>query len=183
MAIKIENNSENKNKRVSDVISKRLDFQIAVELEASQLYQAAASWCEYSGLCNTARYLRNHADEEIQHMKRMQKYSLDRGCLPSTPSVKEQPKEFEDLVDVLQKAYNHEKYVSSTYEEFAKLAVNDGDFTTFTFVQWYLREQVEEETKFKSKLDRIKLLIEQGAGVLELDSEMNFDDISEAKSY
>lgn len=167
------------NMRVSDAIANRLNFQIATEFEASQVYRAMATWCEYKGLESTAKFMHRHADEEIGHMNRVKKYAIDRNCLPVTPAVKEQQKEFKDLVDILNKSYAHEIKVTKTYEDFAKLAVQENDYTTFTWIQWYLREQVEEENIFKTKLDRIKSMAEQGLGTMELDEEMS-DGPSEA---
>lgn len=159
-------------KRISDVVSKKLNFQIAVELEAAQLYRAIASWCEFKGFFSTAKFMNKHAEEELNHMKRVQKYLLDRNCMPITPSISQQPSNFAGLLDVVKKGYEHEKYVSSTYEDLAESVLNAKDHTTYTFTQWFLKEQVEEEALFKKIVDKIEMMNREGVGILEIDEQI-----------
>jgi ferritin len=159
-------------KRLSDILMNRINFHIAAEFEASQIYRAMASWCEYKGLFGTAKFMNRHVEEELDHMKKLRQYALDRNCLPDTPAVKQQSSDFKDLVDVLKKSYEHEMYVTSIYEEFATMALKEPCHTTYQFIQWYLKEQVEEEALFKNLLDKVEMMTEQGVGILEIDEEI-----------
>lgn len=164
--------SYNGDKRISDGVLKKLNFQISIELEASQLYRAMASWCEFKGYFSTAKFLNRHAEEELTHMKRIQKYLLDRNCMPLTPSISQQPTNFSGLLDVIKKAYEHEKYVSSTYESLAETVLSEKDHTTYAFSQWFLKEQVEEEALLKKILDKVEMMNREGVGILEIDEQV-----------
>ena len=159
----------NDQKRISDAVKKRLDFHINAEMEASQIYRAMGTWCEYNGMFKAAKYFQNHAEEELGHMKRVQKYLLDRSCLPATPEVKKVSVDFEDLVDVVRKAYEHEVKVSMMYEESAQLAITTPCHTTYVFLQWFLKEQIEEESSFKNLLDKVDMMKKEGVGMLEIE--------------
>lgn len=165
--------------RVSDRIKQRLDHHIKAEFDASQIYRAMGSWCEFNGYFNAAKYFNNHAEEELTHMSKVKKYSLERNCLPVTPNVSKPEMNFADLVDVVNKAYGHEKLVTSLYEEFAKMAIEESDFTTFGFIQWFLREQIEEESSFKSMLDKVEMMKKEGMGMLEIEGEISSNSLIE----
>jgi ferritin len=168
--------------RVSKKIKERLDYQIKVEVEASQIYRAMAQWCDFKGYHNAASYLSRHAEEEMQHMKKVQSYMQDRNCMPTTPSMIKPASEFTDLVDVIKKAYEHEKFVSDTYQEFAKIACMEGDYITHAWMQWFLKEQIEEERKFSNILDKIEMMKKEGVGMLEIESEISNGDLVACKS-
>lgn len=166
------NTSYKGDKRISDNVLKKLNFQIFIEMEASQLYRSMASWCEFKGYFSAAGFLNNQAQEELTHLKKIQKYLLDRNCMPATPAVSQQPTNFSGLLDVIKKAYNHEKYVSSTYEALAENVLLEKDHTTYTFVQWFLKEQVEEEALFNKIIDKIDMMNRDGVGILEIDEQI-----------
>lgn len=177
MAIKkpnqIDTQVKDNNQRVSDEIKQRLDYQIKVEFDSSQIYRAMASWCEYKGYFNAAKFYNNHAEEELSHMKKVTKYAIDRNCLPLTPEIKKPDSNFVDLIDTIKNSYEHEKFISSTYEEFAQISVDNHDYTTFGFIQWFLKEQIEEESTFKNILDKIEMMKKEGIGMLEIENEIS----------
>lgn len=168
------------NARVSKKIKERLDYHIKAEAEASQIYRAMAQWCDFNGYFKAARFMDRHAEEEMSHMKRVMEYALDRNCLPTTPAMVKPASEFEDLVDVIRKAYKHEKFITDLYQEFAKICVNEGDFVTFTWLQWYLKEQVEEERLFSNMLDKIEMMKKEGVGMLEIEGEIGGSSLVDA---
>lgn len=145
---------------------------IAAEFNASQLYKAMATWCEYSGYKGFACYFNKHTAEERAHMDKLYVYSLDRQCNPVTPAVKAQPTSFSDLKDVLTKALSHEELIESTYKNAIKIAMAESDMTTFNLFLWYLNEQIEEISKFSYFLDRLEVIGYDKKGMFFLDAEL-----------
>ena len=164
--------SKKKKCYLSDKTKALIDSLIAVELNASQLYKAGASWCEYVGYEGTAKFLDKHSNEERTHMNKLYEYSLDRQCCPITPSVKEQPHVFVDLKDVLEKSLQHEEFVETQYKNAIKAVMSEGDMQTFAVMQFFLNEQVEEIKLFAGLLDRLEIIGYDKKGMFFLDQEI-----------
>ena len=146
-------------KRLSDNTIKILNDQIKVEAEASQIYYAMAEWCENNGYFGASKMLFKHSDEERSHMSKVYKYLSDRDVLPVTPEINSPKKQvFKGLPEVLRAAYEHEKFVTSTYNALAASSMEEKDFMTFHFALEFLKEQMEEESKFKSMIDEINTM-------------------------
>lgn len=156
----------------TEKISKLINDLIAAELNASQLYKAMGVWAEYAGYEGLAAAMNKHSGEERLHMDKLYTYALDRQCHPITPMVKEQPKMFKDLKDVLEKALAHEEFVEETYRKAVKVALGENDHTTYTFLQWYLNEQVEEIKYFSGWLDRLEIVGCDNKGMYSIDVEI-----------
>lgn len=165
--------SKPKKAYLSDKIKLLIDDLISVELNASQLYKAAATWCEYAGYTGAASLLNKHVDEERSHMNKLYEYSLDRQCNPVTPAVKSQPCCFASLKDVLEQGLKHEEFVESKYKAAVKFALSESDMTTFTLMQFYLSEQVEEIKLFSGLLDRLSIIGNDKLGQFSLDEEIS----------
>lgn len=148
-----------KSARVPEKVYKMLNDQIKIELEASQIYYAMGEWCEENGYFGGARLFKEHSDEERGHMSKVYKYIQDREGEAITPDVEAPVKQkFVDLKEAIEVAYDHEKYVTDTYNDLAKLSMLESDFATFQFALGFLKEQVEEESKFKNMLDEIGIM-------------------------
>lgn len=165
--------SKPKKTYLSDKIKSLIDDLISVELNASQLYKAASTWCEYVGYTGTASWLNKHVEEERGHMNKLYEYSLDRQCNPLTPAIKSQPCCFASLKDVLEQGLKHEEFVESKYKAAVKMALSESDITTFTLMQSYLNEQVEEIKLFAGFLDRLEIIGNDKRGQFILDQEIS----------
>lgn len=157
---------------LSEKMSKLINDLIAAELNASQLYRAMASWAEYTGYEGLAKMMGKHTEEERGHMRKLYTYALDRQCHPITPMVKEQPKGFTGFKDVLDKALAHEEMIEATYKKATKLAWDEQDITTFSFLQWFVTEQVEEIKLFSGLLDRLEVVGNDAKGAYFIDLEI-----------
>jgi len=164
--------NKTKKQYLSLKIKTLIDSLIAVEFNASQLYKAAATWAEYVGYEGSAKFLNKHVGEERNHMNKLYEYSLDRQCNPITPAVKEQPQTFADLKDLLEKILQHEEYVEAQHKNAVKIAMAEQDMTTFTFLQFYLNEQVEEIKLYSGLLDRLEIIGCDKKGMYFLDQEI-----------
>ena len=162
------------NPRISEAICKRIDFHIQAEHEAAYLYKSAYAWCDYNGLFKAAEMFKTHVSEELSHADRLISYALDKDYKPCIEVIRKQTQEFKDFKDVITAAFEHEKYVTSIYKEFADMALKEKDFVTFEFVSWYLKEQVEEEALFQNILDKIEMLDREGTGIFILEEELEF---------
>lgn len=147
-------------KRISDELEKRMNFHIEMEENSSRLYRAMSQWFTYNGWTSAGALFNKYADEEMTHMKKFYDYLQDRDVLPITPVVEEQSNKFESMEKIIEASYKHEIDVSIELSKTAARALKEGCLTSFTFMQWFINEQIEEEAKMKSFLDRIDMLKE-----------------------
>lgn len=157
---------------LSDKIQAILNEHIEMELEAAQIYKAMASWCEYKGFKGAAHYFSLHYKEEVDHMDKIYKYMLDRCALPKTPQVKKVLDKYSNFKSVIIKAFEHEVYVENAYKKSLDKVWAEKDQSTFEFLQWYVKEQVEEVAGFSNILDRLEIAGNDASAILLIDKEM-----------
>ncbi len=126
-------------------IEKALNEQVEKELSSSQFYLAMASWAENNGLSGTSKFMYLHSDEERFHMLKLVKFVNERGGKAIIPSVEKPPVEFDSLTHVFELLLQHELMVTESINNLVDVCLQEKDYTTHNFVQWYVSEQLEEE--------------------------------------
>ena len=155
----------------SEMIHK-LNEQINLEFYSSNLYLQMSAWCEDKGYEGAATFLRKHADEELEHMRRLFTYISETGGLPILGTIDAPPHQFETLSDLFQMTYEHECMITKKINELAHVAFTSQDYSTFNFLQWYVAEQHEEEKLFKGILDKLELVGDNGNGLFFVDKDL-----------
>jgi bacterioferritin B len=122
----------------------RLNEQIGHEFAASQQYVAAAVHYDADTLPRLAAFFYAQALEERNHAMMMIQYLLDAGEQASVPGVAAPRTEFGDIVEPVALALAQERRVTDQIGELARIARDESDFPSEQFVQWFLKEQVEE---------------------------------------
>ncbi len=149
-----------------------INFQIKAEEESSRLYFAMANWCEMNGFAGSAAYLYEHANEERMHMVKLVKYLNERGAQAKTKSLEEPQNEWDSLKDVFKGVLVHEEKVTELINNLYEICLNEKDYLTSNFLQWYIQEQVEEEASARSVLDQLELASTSQGGFFHFDKEM-----------
>lgn len=143
--------------RLSSGISKILNDQIKNELMSSQIYRGISCWLDNAGWIDAAKYYFKSAQEELTHMDKIYQYLFDRNVIAIVPVTDVVKQNFDNIREVVEESLKHEILVSRQWEEIARIAKEENDSTTFEFAQWFLKEQVEEENKFRDVLDKMNL--------------------------
>jgi ferritin len=157
---------------LTDTMIEKLNEQINQEFYSSNLYLQMSAWCEDKGYEGAAAMLRGHAAEEMQHMNRLFTYVSETGALPVLGAVAAPPYQFTSLKDVFAQTYKHECLITKKINELTHVAFSTHDYSTFNFLQWYVAEQHEEEKLFKSILDKIQLVGEDGKALFWVDKDL-----------
>ncbi len=157
---------------LSPTMIEQLNTQINLEFYSSNLYLQMSAWCEEKGFEGAAEFMRQHANEEMGHMNRLFTYVSETGALPIIGAIEAPPHEFDSLQDLFEKTYQHECLITERINELAHQAFTNKDYSTFNFLQWYVAEQHEEETLFKSVLDKIKLVGNDGHALFFVDKDL-----------
>jgi len=150
-------------------IEAALNEQIATEAHASFLYLGLASWCDMKSFDGAASFLYKHSEEERMHMLKLFHYINDSGGYAKSPEIKKPKTEYKSLADVFKTIYQSEIKVTQSVMELVDLCNREKDFSTLNFIQWYVAEQHEEEVLFKSILDKIELVGDDGKGLFMID--------------
>lgn len=156
------------NKRVE----KALNEQIQKEAASSQFYLAMASWAENRGLNGTARFLYQHSDEERFHMLKLVKFVNERGGIASIPGMDTPPVDFKSIRNVFELLLEHELDVTESINDLVAICLEEKDYTTHNFVQWYVAEQLEEEALARAILDKLKLIGDDKGGMYLFDRDL-----------
>ena len=114
-----------------------------------------ASWAETKGLNGTAQFLYKHSDEERMHMLKLVQYINERGGIAEIPALEKPEASFESLNAVFQKLLEHEIMVTGEINKVVEICLNEKDYTTHNFMQWYVAEQIEEEALARTIMDKL----------------------------
>jgi ferritin len=122
----------------------KLNAQIANEFAAHQQYVACAVYYDSEALPQLASFFYRQALEERDHAMMMVQFLLDTDSDVTIPGVEAPRARFEDVVEPIALALEQERRVSDQINALAATAREEGDFTSEQFVQWFIREQIEE---------------------------------------
>jgi len=152
------------NKKVEKIINKQIDK----EGYSSQLYLRMAAWAEAEGFNGTSQFLY----EEREHMLKLIKFLNERGGNVIIPSVEIGKEKFKTLKEVFSLLLSHELSVTEAINEVVHVCLEEKDYTTHNFIQWYVAEQLEEEALARSILDKLKLVGEDTGGLYLFDRDL-----------
>jgi ferritin len=130
----------------------RLNEQIGHEFAASQQYLAIAAYYDDDTLPRLAAFFYQQALEERNHALMMVQYLLDAGVDAPIPGVDAPLNDFDDVVAPVTLALAQERRVSDQINGLAAIAREEGDYTSEQFVQWFIKEQVEEVSSMSDLL-------------------------------
>ena len=132
--------------------------QIKKEGYSSNLYLAMASWAEINGYEGISNWFYAQSDEERIHMLKIIGYVNERGGKAIVPEFEKPPMDYKTVKDAFIKVMEHEQFVTKSINEIVAVCINEKDFTTHNWVQWFVNEQIEEEASVRSILDKLKLV-------------------------
>lgn len=153
-------------------VEKALNEQIKKEEFSSRLYLAMAIWCEVNGYPGAAAFLYKHTEEERMHQLKLVHYVNDRGGKACLMDLKKPTGDYSSLLDLFKKVMVHEEFITQSINDLYGLTVTEKDYTTGNFLQWYITEQIEEESTFRNILDKISLVGDDKSGMFHIDKDL-----------
>ena len=157
---------------ISKNVEKAINDQIKIEEESSRIYLAMASWLEANGYPGAAAFLYRQTEEERMHLLKFIKYVNDRGGCALIKELKAPETKFKSLQEVFSKVLKHEEFVTESINTLYGVTVCEKDYTTGNFLQWFITEQIEEESTMRSILDKMALLGTDKSGFYLIDKEL-----------
>jgi len=155
--------------KISPKMKKALNDQVALEGAASNSYLAMASWCDVVGYQGAASYFYAQSDEERTHMIKVIHYLNDMGATATIPSIKAPSSSFKSLEEIIKTALKNEQLVTAAIHKMVEISQKEKDHSTYAFLEWFVNEQVQEETKFETLLQKFDLIGRDKLAINEID--------------
>jgi ferritin len=146
-----------KTNRLSKTITAALNIQMTKEAHASQIYLSYAAWAAGKGFGGIADFLLMHAQEERNHMMKILEYILKRGSEVEVATVPAPPNNPVSIYNCFEKIFEHEVDNTKAIYKLVRISNEEEDWATWDFIQWFVNEQVEEETLAINLLDKMKI--------------------------
>ncbi len=155
--------------KLSPKMIKALNDQVTLEASASNSYLAMASWCEVTGYQGAANYFYVQSDEERIHMLKIVHYLNSLGTITTIPATRATISSYKSLEVLINTALKNEQSVTKAIHNMVEIAQKEKDHSTYVFLEWFVNEQVQEETKFETILQKFNLLGRDKLGINEID--------------
>lgn len=157
---------------IKETIQDAINRQINRELYSAYLYTAMSAYFETLTLRGAAKYMRVQANEERTHAMKFFDYIVERGGTVKLTAIETPPFKWESPLKVFEEAYKHEQKVTGWINDLVNLAIKEQDHATNNMLQWFVKEQVEEEANAAEVVEKIKMLGPEGHAFLWLDHEL-----------
>ena len=156
---------------MNDTIARLLNEQINKELYSAYLYLDMAVFYDALDLDGYANYYMIQAQEERDHALLFMKYMQINGLKVTLDAIDKPDKEFHTILDPMEAAAEHERYVTALINAIYHEAHQAKDYRTMKFLDWFVEEQMEEEDNADSMISRYKLFGQDPKGLYMLDQE------------
>jgi len=153
---------------ISQTLNEALNKQIGIEFYADFQYLAMAVYFEERGLSNLGSFFRAQATEERGHGLKILNYILEAGGKAVVPAVERPRSDFASTLELAELFLSQEQGVTRNFYAMYEQALNEKDYTTHIFLQWFVQEQLEEEATASKLLQLVKTGGEAGIFQVEM---------------
>lgn len=157
---------------ISKAMEKAINEQINKELFSAYYYYSMAAYLENTNFEGMSGFMKAQAIEEMGHATKFYNYVNEQGGRVILEAIEKPKSEYDSPQQIFELAYEHEKYVTSLINNLAALAFKENDFATRTFLDWFINEQVEEESTMDTIVNKFKMVGNNGHGLLMLDEQL-----------
>ena len=144
-------------KRISSTLENALSEQMNVELFQSQTYLSYGIWATDKSYGGIGNFLLRHSLEERNHAIKFMQYILNRGGKPTVKALEAPAKDPTSLTDCFDQVFKHEVHNTEKIYRLVEMAMEEKDWATWNFLQWFVKEQIEEETLAMDLIDKLKI--------------------------
>lgn len=158
--------------RISSKIAKAINDQIAYEASATQAYVAIGSWCERTGYDGSAMFFFEQATEENTHMLKFVHYLNNAGAEAIIPATEKPQGNFDSIESTFRAGLKSEQKVTKLINNLVEFVEREKDRATYSFLQWFVNEQIEEETLFETILQKFEIIGRDKLAIYQIDQSL-----------
>jgi len=156
----------------SEKMQKAMNDQIHHEMESAYIYLAMAAYLAEENYPGFYHWMKMQFDEEMIHAFKFYDYIHSRGAKVILQAITQPPADFDSPLSAFETALGHEQKISADINKLYALALEENDFPSLSFLQWFIDEQVEEEEHVGGVVEDIKRVSGSEQGLLMLDREL-----------
>jgi ferritin len=157
---------------ISKNMMESLNKHMNLELYSAHIYLSMSSCANALGLKGAANWFMVQYREEMTHFMKFYNYLVDQGENILLTAVDAVPNSYDSLLGLMEKTLAHEQMITRCINDLSEQAVQDKDHATRIFLQWFVTEQIEEENNDRDLIGKLKLVGDNGYGILMIDAEM-----------
>lgn len=153
-------------------MSKAFNNQIQAEFQSAYLYLAMAAWFGENSFPGCAHWMTRQFSEEIEHAMKMFKFLSERGGRAELQPIAAPPKDWKSVKDAFADTLAHEREVTKLIYALVDTAIKEKDYASVEFLNWYVKEQVEEEASASEILAMLEKIGDSSVGLIQLDKQL-----------
>lgn len=157
---------------ISERMQNALNEQVNKEFYSAYMYLAMSAYCTKIGLPGFAQWMRLQYEEENMHVTRMYDYILHQSGEIHLKQIEEPAREFGSPLEIFEQTLAHEQFITRSINNLMGLAIEERDYATQTFLQWYVSEQVEEEANVNDVLNPLRMVGNDKGGLMMIDQNL-----------
>ncbi len=158
------------------MISKRLEEalmqQVNDEMWSANLYLSMSYDAAHKGYKGIAHWFREQYKEELEHCFKIVSYLQQNFVKVELRAVAEVTTTWDKPLNMFQDALVQEKQISTNFHKFYEMSLDDKDYATNIFLQWFVTEQVQEEEQVQEIIDELNLISEDKVAMLMFDKKL-----------
>lgn len=157
---------------LSQKLTDALNEQMNYEFESAHAYLAMAGCCSDMGLDGFTNFFMVQYQEEISHAMKFYYFIDEMDGRIEIKGIPNQENNFESPLAVFEAALKHEQSVTKRIYNLMDIAIEEKEHATKSFLEWFVDEQVEEESGMKDKIKRLERIGENSNGLYMMDAEL-----------
>ena len=142
---------------ISTELENAINEQIGIEFAASYAYLSMAAYFERNAFDGFSKWMHLQSEEEHMHAMKFYQYLIDTGGVARIPSIPAPEWNFDSVIKVFEASLYQEREVTQHIYDLYKIAQNESDFATVSFLKCFVDEQVEEEKNVSDMIDKLKM--------------------------
>lgn len=158
---------------MNEKIESMLVDQMNFEMYSAYVYMAMAAYLDSVDMTGFSHWMKIQTQEEMYHSIKMYNYIVERGGRPIWAEIKQPASEYNSVKAVFEEALSHEKIVTSRINKIMDAAIAESDHATRSFLNWYVDEQVEEESNADELVKKLAMIDGHPQGLYMLDKELS----------
>ncbi|MBM6750748.1 ferritin [Mediterraneibacter glycyrrhizinilyticus] len=157
---------------LNEKVAELLNTQINKEFYSAYLYLSYSNYFSEEGLDGFANWYHVQAQEERDHAMLFVQYMQNNDAKITFEAIDKPASDFKSHMEVLQAGLDHERYVTGLINNIYSAAYDVKDFRTMQFLDWFVKEQGEEETNSSDLIKKMELFGSDPKSLYLLDQEM-----------
>jgi len=157
---------------ISEQMVEALNKQLNKEFYSAYLYLNISNYFYNQDLNGYGNYFTVSAQEEEAHASLIRDYLIYQGAMVELEAIQKPAVNLSDVKQILELVVAHERGITKSIYEIYTLAEAEKDYATRQYLDWFVKEQVEEESQAEAMVKRYELFGKEGKGLMQLDNEL-----------